>query len=121
MAGKGENFITSNYFETRLAKTEAMINSILAGIAIDATNGSMKNFMIQSGTASVTVGADVTITFPVAYSVAPRVFPSVAEDTINDANVVFHTVTTTTFKMRVFNRTNGGNCDCHWFAFGKRG
>lgn len=121
MANPGEKVVTSNDFETRLKNLEMRLNSILSGVAVDAVNGEMKNFLIQSGTVSVPIAAaGVAVTFPIPYSVAPCLAICVNHATL-DFNVNFFNLTAAGFSARGFNRTNGANSTCKWIAFGKRG
>lgn len=113
----GERVIPSSELDERLRIISGRIDSVMAGVLYDGGTA-FKNPTIQQGASSVTPGVELTVTFPFAFSVAPKITYGV--QTTDDVNVVFNTPTTGGFKLRAFNRTSGSAVTVHWRAVGKR-
>ena len=121
-----KNIDLQTHIRTGFKAAHGVWNNVLAAISgvynalwRDNTNDDADDVYFQSGLDSVPVGSDATITFDVAFSVAPRVVATVVSSG-QDANVCVHTVGTTSFKMIAYNRTSGTSPDCAWIAIGRK-
>jgi len=80
-----------------------------------------KNVFIQCGSVNSNAGADVTVTFPTAYTQIPIVVASVSGATLT-ANAFVEVVTksTTTFDIRAFNTSAAQTAQpINWIAIGQ--
>lgn len=83
------------------------------------TDTSAKNAFFQAGSlaSSATSGADVTVTFPVAYNQAPLVFLTVGSSTGSNQYATANSITTTGFKFRQVTGTTTETV--MWLAIGQ--
>lgn len=100
---------------------KAAINEVYNSLWRDNTNNDVDDVFIQTGVDTVPVGSDVTVTFDIAFSAAPRVVAS-CTGTTKPFIVNCHSIGTTSFQMRGVQWDNGSGTSkaCSWIAIGRK-